>query len=43
MQKYSSEFDILLHEMVSKEPFISQKICYIDETGEIEMCNILVI
>ena len=39
-QKYSSEFERLLHEMFSKKPFISQEICYINGNGEIKLFSV---
>ena len=41
MQKRSYVFDGLLYEMVSKEIFISQKIGYINDTGEIETYTVV--
>ena len=39
MKNYPSEFYWLLHEMVSKEPFINQEINYIDEKGRMDYYN----
>ena len=40
MQNDSSDFDGLLHEMVSKEPFINQEISYINKKGDMN-CSIV--
>ena len=40
VQNDSSEFEGLLHEMVSKKPFISQYICYINGNGERKLCTV---
>ena len=37
VQNYSSEFDGLFHKMASKEPFINQKISYINRKSEIKI------
>ena len=34
IQDYSSEFEGLLHDMLSKKPFMSQVICYINGIGK---------
>ena len=36
VQEYSSEFEALIHEMISLELFINQEICHIDLNGEKE-------
>ena len=39
-QNDSSEFYGLIHEMVSREPFIDQEISYINEKGEINCSTV---
>ena len=39
-QNYSSEFEGLLHEMVSKTLFISQDICNNNGNGERKLCTV---
>ena len=41
VQNDSSEFEGLLHKMVSKKPFVIQVICYINGNGEIKLCTFL--
>ena len=40
VQNDSSEFEGLLHEIVSKNPFVIQVICYINGNGEIKLCTV---
>ena len=40
VQNYSSEFEGLLHKMVSQKPFISQEICHINLNGERNICTV---
>ena len=40
VQNYSSEFDGLIHKMVSKEPFINQEIIYINGKDELELYTV---
>ena len=40
VQNDSSEFEGLLHKMVSKKPFMSQLICYINGDGERKLCTV---
>ena len=40
IQNDYSEFEGLLHEMVSKKPFLSQEICYINGNGERKLCTV---
>ena len=40
VQNYYSEFEGLLHKMVSQRPFIIQEICHINFYGERSICNI---
>ena len=40
VQNYSSEFEGLLHEIVSKKTFMSQMICYINGNGERKICTV---
>ena len=40
VQNDSSEFEGLLHEMVSQKPFIIQEICYIDGNDERKLCTV---
>ena len=40
-QNGSSEFESLLHEMVSQKPFINQEICHINLNGERIICTVL--
>ena len=39
-QNNSSEFEWLLHKMVSKKHFMSQEICYINVNGERNLCTV---
>ena len=39
-QNNSSEFEGLLHEMVSKKRFMSQEICCINGNGERKLCTV---
>ena len=36
----SSEFEVFLHKMVSKNPFMSQEICYVDGNGKRKLCTV---
>ena len=40
VQNYSSEFEGLLHEMVSKKPYVSQYMCYINGNSERKLCTV---
>ena len=40
VQNGSSEFEELLHEMVSQKPFINQDICHINFNGERIIYNV---
>ena len=40
VQNDSSEFEMLLQKMVSKKPFMSQEICYINGNGERKLCTV---
>ena len=40
VQNYSSEFEGLLHEIVSKKPFTRQEICYNNGNGERNLYNV---
>ena len=40
VQNDFSEFEDLLHEMVSKKPFMSQQICYINWNGKKRLCTV---
>ena len=40
VQNYSSEFEGLLHEIVSKKPFMSQVICYINGNDETKLWTV---
>ena len=35
-----SEFGGLLHKIVTKKPFMSQEICYINGNGKIKLCTV---
>ena len=39
-KNYCSEFEGLLHKMVSKKPFMIQEICYINGNVEIKLCTV---
>ena len=39
-QNDSSEFEGLLHKMVSNKPFTRQDICYINGNGERKLCTL---
>ena len=40
VQNYSSEFEGLLHKMVSQKPFIIQEICHSNENVERNICTV---
>ena len=40
VQNDSSEFEGLLHEMVSKKTFMSQETCYNNGNGERKLCTV---
>ena len=40
VQNYSSEFERLLHKILSQKPFISQEICHINFNGERSICTV---
>ena len=40
VQKYSSEFEALIHEMMSVELFSNQEICHIYLNGEKRICTV---
>ena len=40
VENHSSEFEGLLHKMVSNQPFMSQDICYINGNGERKLCTV---
>ena len=40
VQNDFSEFERLLHKMVSTKPFTSQEICNINDNGESKLCTV---
>ena len=40
VQNYSSDFERLLHKMVTKKKFMSQEICYMNGNGERKLCTV---
>ena len=40
VQEYSSEFEAIIHEMISFKLFSNQDICHIDLNGEKRICTV---